>query len=846
VDQTGTDAQFNTNYNVKTLPSPTATSLDCNSCDEKKKKKEKKNVVMKEGATTTTSSLTLDSNGEEEDALPNLLLHSAVDKLIMNELSLPPIKQNPGLPTLSYKKPVALESSLTSKESSNLPPIKQNPGLPTMSYKKPVPLDSSFTETKMDSTNLPPIKQNPGLPTLSYMKTNITMDGKRREMALEREKLSKDIKEREKEIREFDEKNRKRPSLGTIVTEAKVDTSRLEQMTSAFRYATRIDSPALSELFLSNKLTMDACPPEPTGDDLCRDALAHLACHKEFYNLLEKEGIIAEIKQEMRQGACFIFVVPSYNILVNGLVPPSSDQLRYHVAYDPIDPLTTNFLNTMLPGKQIDYEEVGNLYHFNGMRGQRDKYYPKHIVHIDGLLQIPQGGGEGGGDIGDGADIEGELAIRTVQEEEDADLPPPTDLPPDLPPPTQQQQQQGEGGNPELPPPMKTGIIALTMPCTKLDAYCMGKVSGMNNHALKPVVEKLNLDHFSTPVDLATQLDRKTTGQHAVDLSLRFYNNKSLYDAYRKENIQDLARFYSVSSEQDHFEPKNQQFLTVGDRKMTVYRWHPEKKIHKSVFLDCLTEIQFNSPFCNTEKTILLTKFHSSPIEKNTFMTTNEAVIVRFQDNYLHTIMMDHQHQMPTVPAASVGKHHFLEFNLTGNKQALYHKKMDRFDFDQMMMAESGIKRFFRKVDDTFSAPFRRYDALPLVANDKRMNEKMRTMAPSDNFLTSGHAKVKYYDEKVRFRGSVDYVGWNEVALPSEAPATVFKGSNGALGDLIQRVGVGYVKIVTPYTELLLDVRKVNQLNGKSYNALDKYGNIIIFDLSETKPDQTRIFRIKM
>lgn len=655
---------------------------------------------------------------------------------------------------------------------------------------------------------------------------------------MEREKLSKDIKEREKEIREFEEKNRNRPSLGTIMTETKVDTSRLEQMSSAFNYATRIDSPALSSLFLSNKLTMDACIPVATGVDLCRGALIHLACHKEFYNLLEKEGIIAEIEQEMEQGRCFIFIVPSYNILVNGLVPPTSDQLRYHVAYQPIDPLTTNFLDTMLPGKQIDYEEINSSYYFNSMRGKRDEHYPKHIVHIDGLLEIPLRGGE---------DIEGELNIRTVQGKEDADLPPPNDLPPDLPPPPQgQQQDQGDWDNPELSPPIKSEFIALTMPCTKLDAYCMGKVSGVNNHALKPVVEKLNLDHFSTPVDLAAQLDRKTIGQYAVDVSLRFYNNKSLYDAYRKGNMQDLARFYCVSNSESHFEPKKgQQFIIIGDRKMTVYRWHPEKKIHKNVFLESLTEIQFNSPFCNTEKTVLLTKFHSSPIEKNTFMTTNEAVIVRFQDNYLHTIMMDHQHQMPTVPSASVGKHHFLEFNLTGNKQTLYDKKMDRFDFDQMMMAESGIKRFFRKVDDTLSAPFRRSAAIPVVPNDEDMNEKMRIKAPSDKFLTYGEAKVKYYDEQVRFKGSVNFVGWVEVITPSEAPAHVFKG-NGALGELMKRVGVGYVKIVTPFTELLLDVRKVNQLNGKTYNALDKYGNIIIFDLSETKPDQTRIFRIKM
>ena len=777
-------------------------------------------------------------------------------------------------------------------------------------------------KTSMDSS-LPPIVQNPGLPMLSYLDTAINMDcGKEKpwnkkdmkdkevkqgnttkklilkvsmnspnttrtklENKVKKDALIKEIDDLDIQLKSSSAKidnkltpvGKSRPSIVNLVKpEAKINTSFLEKKVGDFKYATRLDSPLISNILLDSKIPLGSCNfmDEELPRNLCQDALDHLSrCHKEFYNLLNNYDLLDEVKEAVNENnTCFLFLVPSYNVLTKEGAPiPSEDLLRYHIAKVPGNTLNLIKYASLLEDQAITYLFAGGEYYFGGVRATPDKYYPRHIMHLNGIMDFNEIPGELSIDKNEDNLIE-DFSDDDEQVEEDNNDPQPPVNKEDL------EQTNNNNNNNTLPPVQESsdavppveessnvvppsgyppGYIPTgqygtrSIPHTKMNAYCMSNCSEVENKALRTVIEKFNSDYFSAPVSMKDMYDKRKKAILSVDFTFRHYDTKPLYQTYQAGNMKDLIRLECASHYQVSV-PKTQYYtVKIGGKFMTVYPVSVDKKISLDRMLSGLVEFQMTSPYNNTRKMIVLTKFHPSVFQKNTYLSENEQIMLRFQDSYLTAILCRDKHQMITVPVRAVGTKHFLELCFSQSQKDLaYSQSMDQHDFDALAMNNSKIERFFNRAGRVMTAPLKKRNSKmlePILTSD-RNKLSLPVMSPD---VKSMSMTVEFYADDMELLHTQTYDGTGAMFGVNMLSYVLFT-SNGPLLTYIKKSS--YARFTLHgRVNYLVNLKKIKSENTfwnagttSSYYMIENAFFKLVFDIKKVSDvnDEFTIYRV--
>ncbi len=445
-------------------------------------------------------------------------------------------------------------------------------------------------------------------------------------------------------------------------------------------YMTRIESPALRALMQTGSLGTSylstGCAADVRESPAC--AQAHLkTCHAPFYALLERDGLLAEL----RAAGCVLFVVPYHDMLNSQAM--SSDALRQHLARTPddMDLLALEKgqvlqLATFLPGRSLQLEQRDGRLYVNGYAAKPDERYPAHIVHIGALLAgglpEPQVAPP---DAPDGQEVEGELSVTKVV---------------------------GEGvedSNPDLPPPSDAPPVYVEQETLQSTSSVMNACSphGVFGHtALGQLVEKMNGSHYAGSIDLSSyrNTDRSDAAQ-PVTLRLCHYDTAQAYAAYQRQALPGLARLKATSVLEMRFRAGHQTHLQFGQgmelAEYTCRHGGAAVLPTRAQLESGLVTLSFSSPFDAKDTTLLLTRLQSTSQDRNTYMAVNEAVLLRFEQDTLHTIVINHKHQMPSCATAGL-QHSFLELATAALPQGL-----SATEFDALWLGEGVVKRLVRK-----------------------------------------------------------------------------------------------------------------------------------------------------
>ena len=781
-----------------------ATPLECGHCPEgkakakKKQEEEERRMKMMQSMSLNSLPVLFDMGTRKE-----LEKMSAQDFALVQQKSLASASQAVPELRLSYQQPITPPLSTLSKSvfpktvTGKLPPVVQQaprfkervlpPLLTEAEYKLSQALPSSTLA--LSSRSLPPMQKITKATTLTST------------------------------------------SKTTPAPVLSMDSAFVERMATQNKYTQRVESMGMKSLLMGNQfqpMVLDKKKPGTYCPDESREAvLAHIKhCHYVFYSLLERNGIVEDIVNEARD---FLYVVPTKDTLAT--IPKqtytteaTNKLLRYHIIkVEPMFDLRTvrdsRDLETLMDEKTVTLEyreETDGMpagHYIGGLRVMHDEVKPGHIAVIRGVLD------------------------DSVPEPVVTSLPPPSNAPGEADAPVDAGADAPTDAPPDLPADAEAGEPATvkTLTATKNYMGSVGRLTDFKQQSLKTLVEKMNASNYSSSATTVSPLQRASV--KPVDIVLRLYNTDSLFKKYGANRLADINPVTLSQRHSMQFTASQQRQVALGTAvKMTEYTVGAQHRIQKADMMNGIVELCFTNPARPGEATLLMTKIQEALMETNTYMTDNEHVLLRFQDQLLHTILINHSHGMAVCEKTSLSGNHFFELFVGTKARAALVAGLDRQAFDSALLLHGSMRERVRRAGGAANRRLSKFLALKVMAASGKpvdlLTAEINRLAAAHKFPDAGlftpelKISVQFIDAKYKNRSASETVNATRF---STAPFDLFEleAFNGLFVKMTRAVN-RYVKLGPTsddpfFLRMTLDIGAVDLLSRTWMARDDKH-----------------------
>lgn len=503
------------------------------------------------------------------------------------------------------------------------------------------------------------------------------------------------------------------------------------------KYMTRIESPALSALMqtgqIPSSLTPEVgldlgCVADLREDPRCVEA--HLkSCHPDFYALLERFQLLGKARE-----GCVMFVLPQPKVLRQASL--TREQVMAHIgrmpdALDLVELVGMVIVQT-LTSRTLQLEARAGELTVNGVMARTDERFPAHIVHVPQVLDtseaqlalppVPDYSGEGS------AEAAGELVVDKGGPE-----------PPDYPPPVYVEEQEVQSTSSAMSQVHRNSVFGHT--------------------ALRQLTMAMNEPRYNGSIDMsAFQNTERSVHAEPVQITLQHYDTATTYARYEANQLPATTRLAPAKRLVMTFRGAYQKHLAFGQgMDMCEYTVHMgttmASRPTRQQLERGLVSLSFSSPSNRNETTLLLTRLVPSEEDRNTYMTQNEAVMLRFEQDVLHTIAINHKHTM-TPYEALPDEQHFLQWHSANVPRGL-----SAGDFDALLLGEGVVKRLKRRAKKAATKGARKVKNAVQSKQKSVLALKLRPV-PNPDVLTNalrgsgsaapGQMSVTVYDSKMQ------------------------------------------------------------------------------------------------
>ncbi len=572
------------------------------------------------------------------------------------------------------------------------------------------------------------------------------------------------------------------PALEARPLSTNLDGARADRLHLQFKLNSQAQSPGMRALLQTPFATPLAC--QASGESMSAVQCHLRTCHPQQFALLSENGLLDEARdlRAAESDVCFLFVLPVKHVL-GRLGEPHSEAtqrlLRHHVLKIPEAMTFASIRERVrlptLAGTDVEVEYRDGALYVGGFLAQVDDFYPEHLAHIQGLLHD-----DGADDVEETTAASSTAAMDQDDSVSEEELPPPSDAPPDLPEGTQQ------------------------LVHTQNLIVAVGRDTLLTRASLGRVVAKLSLANYMGVSDLA---DRQTQLADAapVTLALRTYDTRALWTQCCQGQLADLSRVKPQRHIQTLYKSTPHFKLEDGTR-LSEYAWNGTT-VTRAQLADGLCELVFNNPLAPERVTRMQCKLQAGGalLGRATYMTDNEAVMLRFNDvGLLSTILINHEHTMPDAQV-EVDEQHFVELLLDANSRARFTAELSKQDFDALLLKESTLSRFTRKAKkfvrnktrnalSAGNAQKKKQLALKLVTVAKPANLRTLFAEPKGDAQAGKTMNVRVYDHKMKMRDQESQSGLSLVRYSDPVVWYQVTGTN-QLYDQLQRTDNYYLEL---------------------------------------------------
>jgi hypothetical protein len=497
---------------------------------------------------------------------------------------------------------------------------------------------------------------------------------------------------------------------GQPVPLSTLDESRISRLSTTFSLLQRVESPGMASLMKTgcpSGAIAGGCEPGETP------VVYELRCnHPEFYRLLKVNNLLPLLLYED------VFVVVPDRVTLAELPQvrddATADALRYHLVKNngTVFQKVTGVMqyDTLSGDKKVQVEELSNSTHtINGKALRSDENNIEGVFHIrNGLLRpddvmpieqpaSPDGLGDTGG--GGGAESDDDGATGTTTETTTETL----------------------------------------MSTTRMHMNKVNDFHTFSNKSLNTAVKAMNSPaYYSAPISMPSSVDTKVLNKcQTVEMRLAVYNTDRLFDDYKKNGMNDVARvtasrllkltFPATELSQTHVNHGNSTYTEYAVRAPSDISRASKPFTQQS--LACgLVGLSFTSPYLGPAggHTVALCRLTQSPLDSSVYMSEDEKLMLRFSGDMLHTISIDHRAlaadtNTTTAPSTTgscctgcamttgscqqgVGgplqKEHFLELQMARHASefsVVNKQQLGREDFDDLLLTHASLKKLVKK-----------------------------------------------------------------------------------------------------------------------------------------------------
>lgn len=504
------------------------------------------------------------------------------------------------------------------------------------------------------------------------------------------------------------------------------------------KYLTHIESPSLRALMQTGQVASLAMATTDTGLELgCvadlredpRCVEAHLkSCHPDFYALLERFQLLGKARE-----GCVMFVLPQPKVLRQAAL--TRQQVMAHIGRMPdaldLVELVGMVIVPTLTTRTLQLEARDGELTVNGVMARTDERFPAHIVHVpqvldtsDAQLALPP--------PMDGAspEEEGQLVVDKGGPE-----------PPDYPPPVYVEEQEVQSTSSAMSQVHRDSVFGHT--------------------ALRQLTLAMNEPRYNGSIDMsAFQNTERSVHAEPVQITLQHYDTASAYARYEANQLPRTMRLAPAKRVAMTFRGAYQKHLVFGQgMDMCEYTVHMgttmASRPTRQQLERGLVSLSFSSPSNRNETTLLLTRLVPSEEDRNTYMTQNEAVMLRFEQDVLHTIAINHKHTM-TPYEALPDEQHFLQWSPASTTVP---RGLSAADFDALLLGEGVVKRLKRRAKKAATKGARKVKNAVQSKQKSVLALKLRPV-PNPDVLTNalrgsgsgapGQMSVTVYDSKMQ------------------------------------------------------------------------------------------------
>jgi uncharacterized surface protein with fasciclin (FAS1) repeats len=504
--------------------------------------------------------------------------------------------------------------------------------------------------------------------------------------------------------------HRKHPKKRLSAENMEVKDSVVSRLATTLRYSSQVPEPGLRAMLLSGKAGTNLAACRIGKED--STAERHLAhSHTAFYKLLKENGLVPLLSSE----ADLVLIVPypaTLDTITNRVSEETRHLLMYHLVVVPVGE-AFQLVQTMqeydtLAGDKVQVERRQECLYINGHHLKSDIMYPTEMYHIMGFLSPSQ--------VVEAAPEEVPAPTQeppTVEEESTTTTT--TTTPESGSSSESTSESTGESTGEEelqpspspesLPPPSNATQHHLTILPTKAATLSgVNRSTTFQNSIVSTMATKMNNSYYSAQLDMTSHVDPTFTPLESAAISVRTYNPAALYAEYSAGHMRDISRINSEGAPQRMlFTASQQKRLDIGNRmSVTEYSLNSAKPtgtmaVKKADLLSGLTEISVPSLTSPGKVCVILCSIKASASDINTFMTQDESILLRFKNNLLDTISVNHAQKMPLPTEAHDGAHFLELFTSEKQRDTLYKQKMTREQFTAMLLSASSVGKYVKR-----------------------------------------------------------------------------------------------------------------------------------------------------
>jgi len=653
-----------------------------------------------------------------------------------------------------------------------------------------------------------------------------------------------------------------------------MENTTAKRLATTLTYASKMPDGALRGMLLNGKSTNLAGIMGKSKDTTVAKHLAH--SHTPLYNLLKDNGLL----EKLTSVADLVVIVPDPAVLegiTNRVSDETRDMLLYHLIVvpvaQPIKTVTSMMEYATLNGEnKVQVENREGAYFINGHHMKSDIVFRTNIYHIEGLLSPTQttetttevtekvvppmnAPEEKKAEKGDSTTTEesGSSTEGSETGSSEADVPAPTHTPPTM---------------------AGTEHVLTMLPMAAFAMKSVGQGTTYKNSVVETLVAKMNTSYYLASLDMKSHLDTTYAPLESATITLRTYNPTPLYGEYSSRRMKDISRIQQESVAQEIvFLPIQQKRLDIGNKSsVTQYSLNSNDPrancvaIKKADLLSGLTQLSVPSPGALGGKVcIILCGIKATESDPNTYMTEDENLLLRFKNNLLDTITVNHGLRMP-LSTADHGGNHFLElFTTVEERKALYRRALSKEEFNAMLLSASKVGKYVKKKVAQAGKNVRKAagkagrKVVSRAGREKKRATAMRTKTvsitniPVDKFAeqeasqTPAEEKVtiKVFDKNVKLLDDLSIANASAKRYNYKVGSDQFKGylveEDNTLGTNLGRGRTGVsMDVVTPLRSMSFNMSAVTISDGNAYYA-EKDGTIFMLLFSGQKLERLLI-----